>query len=220
MILFTEKKRQNTELFLWKSTRGALWLALNIKTACFYPCRKININIVSEHISEPRSEDAALKSEGEIWMMEVKTNRGRCNFPWGKCLPSSHHPSPCTDECFQGCWLEHTMLSVLIIRFLTALLIVDHIPCLQPHYLLRCLDSWFASLADFSSICSTLLDGMHRLMNGGEDLWPLQQCLNTSGSNESRVKLQAITGMQSFTADIKYTPLEQKRVKNCCLTKK
>lgn len=51
-----------------------------------------------------------------------------------------------------------------------------------------------------------MLDGMHRLMNGGEDLWPLQQCLNTSGSNESRVKLQAITGMQSFTADIKYTP--------------
>lgn len=99
--------------------------------------------------------------------MEVKTNRGRCNFPWGKCLPSYHHPSPCTDECFQGCWLEHTMLSVLIIRFLTALLIVDHIPCLQPHYLLCCLDSWFASLADFSSICSTLLDGMHRLMNGG-----------------------------------------------------
>lgn len=43
-------------------------------------------------------------------------------------------------------------------------------------------------------------------MNGGEDLWPPQQCLNTSGSNESRVKLQAITGMQSFTADIKYTP--------------
>lgn len=64
---YLQKKRDRT---LWtfpvKVYRGALWLVLNIKTACFYPCRKININIVSEHISEPRSEDAAWKWRGNL----------------------------------------------------------------------------------------------------------------------------------------------------------
>lgn len=65
-------------------------------------------------------------------------------------------------------WKALSSLSVLIIRFLTALLIVDHIACLQLEYLLH---SMICLACRFSSTCSTLY-GTHLLMNGG-DLWPL-----------------------------------------------
>lgn len=79
--------------------------------------------------------------------MAVKTNQGRCAFPRGTTPP--HVPQHPQMNVFKAAgWKAFTILSVLIIRFLTAPLIVDHISCLQLEHLLL-LHSQFALLADF-----------------------------------------------------------------------
>lgn len=110
------------------------------------------------------------ESEKETGMTEVRTNRGRCSFPRGKCPPP--HPSPSTDECSQGCWLESTQHPICFDHQISDSttdcrshsMFAARVP--PPPPLLICL------ACRFSSICSTLLDGMHLLMNGGGPLAP------------------------------------------------
>lgn len=119
--------------------------------------------------------------------MEVKTNRGRCTFPRGKRLPASSSPprllassssslpvpSPSTDECFQSCWLESAQHLICFDHQISDStpdcrshgVFAARAPPPPPPPLLICL------ACRFSSICSTLLDDMHLLMNG-RDLWP------------------------------------------------
>lgn len=54
-------------------------------------------------------------------------------FPPRKMPPIPHHPQNVSKAAG---WKALSLLSVLIIRFLTALLIVDHIACLQLECLL------------------------------------------------------------------------------------
>ena len=163
--------------------------------------------------------------------MEVKTNRGRCTFPPRKTLPhlllaSSSPPprlpvpSPSTDECFQSCWLESAQHLICFDHQIS-----DSTPDCRSHGvfaarvppppppppppLLICL------ACRFSSICSTLLDDMHLLMNG-RDLWPPRKRLKTSGSRERRVELQAKLVCNNSPLTYQTLPLLKKYIYNKC----
>ena len=76
--------------------------------------------------------------------------------PPPRLLLASPSPHPPQMNVFKAAgWKALSILSVLIIRFLTAPLIVDHMACLQLEYILLLLllllrlHSWFAWLADF-----------------------------------------------------------------------
>lgn len=89
-------------------------------------------------------------------------------------------------------WKALSILSVLIIRFLTAPLIVDHMACLQLEHLLLLLllHSWFAWLADFppyAALCWMTCISWWM----GETFGPRGSVWKTSGSRERWVELQA-----------------------------
>lgn len=142
------------------------------------------------------------ESEEVILKMEVKTNRGRCTFPGGKYLPPSptilHHLQM---NVFKAAgWKTLSILSVLIIIFPTALLIVDNIVCLQLKYLLL-LHFWFALLADFSpyaALCwmACISWWMGTTFSPCSCVW----------KNGSRVRLQGETGMHFFTTTSRILP--------------
>lgn len=89
-------------------------------------------------------------------------------------------------------WKALSILSVLIIRFLTAPLIVDHMACLQLEHLLlhHLLLPWFAWLADFppyAALCWMTCISWWM----GETFGPRGSVWKTSGSRERWVELQA-----------------------------
>ena len=110
--------------------------------------------------------------------------------------PRPPHPPQMNVSKAAG-WKALSILSVLIIRFLTAPLIVDHMACLQLEHLLLLLllllllfHSWFAWLADFppyAALCWMTCISWWM----GETFGPCGSVWKTSGSRERWVELQA-----------------------------
>ena len=198
------------------------WLVWNIKTRSFplsslWSSRRL-------HVSDLRTQLAAQEDEAGIWMMEVEANWGRCSSsPGGAAslppsLPPAGRPSPSTQERFPAAgWKALSSLSVLIIRFLTAPLIVDHAACCAarappaPPPLLICL------ACRFSPVCSTLWDGVRLLMNGGRDLLAPVAALENKRKpwkpRERGYRLQPACNNSPLTPPPPPAPNEQPRVK-------
>lgn len=107
-----------------------------------------------------------VRSKFEWWRLKLM---GADVTPFPEEKASAHPTTPHHPQMnvSQPAGWKITPLSVLIITFLTAPLIADHGTHLQPHtsssFLLH---SWFTFACRFSSISSTLCDGVHLLMNG------------------------------------------------------
>ena len=126
-----------------------------------------------------------------------------------------------TDECFQSCWLESAQHLICFDHQISdstpdcrshgvfAARVPPPPPPPPPPPLLICL------ACRFSSICSTLLDDMHLLMNG-RDLWPPRKRLKTSGSRERRVELQAKLVCNNSPLTYQTLPLSKKNIYNKC----